>query len=249
MVSKRRSFMEFKKLKIILLMLFVLLAGTFYSCSKYKDSNIISLEDSSDGTSVSVRDEELGHLEESQATNTDINLPEESSKNPDLDNDIDAQGETVNTPNFIYVHISGAVNNPGVYSVEESTRLYELIKIAGGLTSDAAGDYVNQAATLADSQQVYIPTTKEVKDSSNWQLTYSRDNGKESQGAVSSKVNINKASKEELMTLSGIGEAKANSIIQYREKHGSFKRIEDIMKISGIKQAAFNKISEDITVD
>ena len=68
------------------------------------------------------------------------------------------------------------------------------------------------------------------------------------QAAGQIKVNINIASREELMTLTGIGQARADDIIRYRQEHGSFKRIEDIMKVSGIKEAAFQKIKDSITV-
>ena len=101
-----------------------------------------------------------------------------------------------------------------------------------------------------DGEQVYIPTNKELED---LQVSIPLDLAKGSsnlqEDSKSNKVNINIASKDELMTLTGIGEAKASSIIDYREKHGRFNRIEDIMNISGIKEAAFNKISEFITVD
>lgn len=239
--------MELKNIKIVILMLFVLLAGSLYSCNNNKDSDIISLEDSSDNQVDSKQDDDLGQ-EESQINNADIDL-EESSDKSELIIDKDKQETSTDNPKLIYVHISGAVNKPGVYGIADHTRLYELIDIAGGLASNAAGDYVNQAANLMDSQQVYIPTIEEVKESGVWQPPDTSNQEFLSSDKASSKVNINKASKEELMTLTGIGEAKATSIIQYRDKHGGFKRIEDIMNISGIKQAAFNKISEDITVD
>lgn len=228
--------MDFNKIKIILIVLFVLMAGILYSCSNSKNSGIIDL----DKTDTSKTD---GNLPGSNLI--DSNLIG-GDKSPNHDNPV--QGDTSKEPfnegqNLIYIHICGAVNKPDVYEVEEGTRLYELVKVAGGLTSDAAGDYINQASIVEDGQQVYIPTNEELEDSNFTSPIASLI--EEANG----KVNINKASKEELMTLSGIGESKANTIIEYRQKYGDFKRIEDIMNINGIKGAAFNKISEFITVN
>ena len=153
------------------------------------------------------------------------------------------EASIIESETIIYVHICGAVNKPDVYEINQNTRLYELVKLAGGFTNDAANDYINQATILNDGQQVYIPTKKEVED-----LDFQSPIN-ESVETASEKININKASKEELMTLTGIGESKANSIIDYRQKNGNFKKIEEIMNISGIKDSVFSKISDDITVD
>lgn len=251
--------MEFKSIRIVILMLFVLLAGTLYSCNSNKGSDIISLEsssedsleDSSENKFISNIDENTEKLEESASTNSNANQLDKSSSNnnPELEEEKQIKENLTENSKLIYVHISGAVNVPGVYAVEEQTRIYELIEIAGDLSIDAAGDYINQAATLMDSQQVYIPTKEEVEESRVWIPTDPPNIGVLPKEEGSSNVNINTASKEELMTLAGIGESKAKSIIEYREKHGGFKRKEDIMNISGIKQAAYSKISENITVD
>lgn len=135
--------------------------------------------------------------------------------------------------NSIYVFVCGAVNNPGVYEVSEGSRAFEVIEAAGGFTAEAADYVVNQAEVLKDETKLYIPTIEEVEEQSS---------------SGSGKVNINFATKEELMTLPGVGEAKANQIIQYRNENGSFVRIEDIMLISGIKEGLFEKIKEYITI-
>ena len=137
----------------------------------------------------------------------------------------------------IYVHICGEVNNPGVYELDAGSRIFEAVGAAGGMTKAAAEDSVNQAEVLTDGQQVYLPSLEEVQNQM-----------QETAAAESGKVNINKASKEELMTLPGIGESKADAIIRYREECGNFDSIEGIMEIEGIKEGVFRKIEERITV-
>lgn len=144
---------------------------------------------------------------------------------------------TEETPEKIYVHICGEVKKPGVYELNDGSRIFEAIEAAGGMTKAAAGDSVNQAEALSDGQQLYIPSSAEIQ----------KEN-LETAEISDGKVNLNKASKEELMTLSGIGEAKAEAIIRYREENGSFRTIEDIMEIEGIKEGVFRKIEDQITV-
>jgi competence protein ComEA len=158
---------------------------------------------------------------------------------------------------YIYVHICGAVKKPDVYKVEKDSRLFDIIKLAGGLTNEAAGDFVNQAEAVSDGQKVYIPTKKETagmspleyaSDNSNSSTSMNTNTATGSTDMKSSKININTAGLNDLMTLSGIGEARANSIIAYRQEHGGFKTVEEIKNIDGIKDSVFNKISNFITV-
>ena len=111
------------------------------------------------------------------------------------------------------------------------------------MTEEADQNYLNQAESLKDGQQVYVPSKGEAEtDADSWKgerVMREKDNG---------KVNLNTAGKEELMTLTGIGEAKAESIIRYREENGGFQTPEDLMKIEGIKTGVFDKIKEQITV-
>ena len=135
--------------------------------------------------------------------------------------------------NKIYVFVCGAVKNPGVYELTQGSRAFEAIVAAGGFAEDAAENEVNQAEILKDEMKLYIPTWQEFE---------------RQQEEESDKININKASQADLMTIPGVGEAKANQIIQYREENGSFQNIEDIMLISGIKEGLFNKIKDYIKV-
>ncbi|MFI3212395.1 MAG: helix-hairpin-helix domain-containing protein [Eubacteriales bacterium] len=167
----------------------------------------------------------------------------------------------------IIVHICGAVVNPGVYILPQNSRVWDGVQLAGGFRDDASTDYINQAMELLDGVQVIVPTVEEVKTLKNGEDSEIADSfgvviteetpygvlgntsESENQTSVSDKVNINEADVSLLCTLSGIGEATAASIIAYREENGDFQVITDIMKVSGIKEASFSKIENDITVD
>lgn len=144
--------------------------------------------------------------------------------------------ETNEAAEMIFVHVCGEVKQPGVYELDAGSRVYMALDAAGGMTEAAAEDVVNQAEALSDGQQLYIPSKEEYMNQS-----------VQAEGSDGGKLNINKASKEELMTLSGIGEAKADAIIRYREENGNFQSIEEIMEIEGIKEGVFQKIEDGIT--
>ena len=133
----------------------------------------------------------------------------------------------------IFVFVCGAVVNAGVYELPVGSRVFEAVQMAGGFSENAATAQINQAEMLEDGIRLYIPTIDEMM---------------KEQSEEDGKVDINTAPKEELMTLPGVGEAKAALIIQYREEHGSFQTIEDIMNISGIKEGLFGKIKDYIKV-
>ncbi len=152
-----------------------------------------------------------------------------------------------NTKGTCVVHICGAVAAPGVYILEEGSRVYQVIEQAGGFCEDAEEAYLNQAELLVDGMKLYVPTKEEAAQagaSGNWQNTISA-------AALETKeslVNINTADEELLCTLPGVGSSKAKSIIAYREKNGDFQTIEDIMNVEGIKDGLFQKIKDSITV-
>ncbi|NLL78897.1 MAG: hypothetical protein GX234_03725 [Clostridiales bacterium] len=157
--------------------------------------------------------------------------------------------KTYESERYIYVHICGEVENPGVYRMYEGSRIYQAIECAGGMKPEAAEDAVNQALIVQDGMMVRIPSREEVKQSGvPEQFGVLKDAGT---AAVASdgRININTATESELCTLSGIGESRAKSIIQYRTEHGSFGKIEDIMKVDGIKSGAFAKIRDEIVVE
>lgn len=151
-------------------------------------------------------------------------------------------------PETLYVHVCGAVNAPGVYELKTDARIYEALEAAGGMTEDAAADWINQAEALSDGERIYVPMQEEAEESAQSVSGRWADPNGNAGGSVSDKININTAAKEELMTLSGIGASKAESILKYRQEHGNFQNIEDLKKIEGIKDGVFNKIKDDITV-
>ena len=175
---------------------------------------------------------------------------------PFRDENGSVQGEsTVETQEYVenseksgvYVYICGEAAAPGVYELSEDSRIYEAVDAAGGFTENAARESVNLASKVSDGMQITIYNKEEA---ASLPAGSGSAVGNTGQGGTSGSglVNLNTATKEELMTLKGIGEAKAEDIIRYREKSGGFKKIEDIMKISGIKEAGFQKIKDNITV-
>ena len=142
------------------------------------------------------------------------------------------------------VHICGAVKEPGVYSLPEGSRVVDAIRAAGGLTQDASERDVNQASVVADGMQIGVPTLEEVK-SGGYTWGAAAKGGGESEDGL---VDINTADAALLMTLPGIGQTRADAIVAYREQHGSFSTIEDIMKVDGIKEGSFAKLRDRITV-
>jgi competence protein ComEA len=158
-----------------------------------------------------------------------------------------SEGSTLLTSD-IYVHLCGAVMQPGVYQVPEQSRVIDLIEQAGGLAKEAAGDYINQAQQVTDGQRIYIPTKEEVKELSAVTDFLVDESNNEVSSPSKKLININLADTKELMELPGVGEAKAASIIEYRTANGGFQTIEELMKIPGIKEGLFNKVSSFISV-
>lgn len=158
---------------------------------------------------------------------------------PDSGDGADGSGQE----DAVYVYVCGAVNTPGVYELDKDARVFEAVERAGGMSGDASTDSVNLARTVTDGEQIYVLTKEEAQT-----LGAGVGENHITTGTEKTKVNINTASREELMTLTGIGEAKAGSIIRYREEHGGFGSIEELMEIEGIKEGVFGKIKEDITI-
>lgn len=167
-------------------------------------------------------------------------------------------------PSIIYVYVCGAVRSPGVCEMRSGMRVYEAIALAGGFSEDADEQWLNQAGEVYDGQKLYVYTTDETRQmeaeaaaigqrldpATVGQIGDATSGiaGVGQTGASENLVNLNTATREELMTLPGIGGAKADAILEYREAHGSFTSIEEIQNISGIKSAVFSKIEDRITV-
>jgi len=189
-------------------------------------------------------------------TETDLNADELEAREQ-VEESAGAESKASDTKEIV-VHICGAVKHPGVYHLTENQRLYEGINLAGGFREDADEDYLNQALRLEDGMKIVVPTIeetaqlKEVKEEpmiteENF-LQKGQPDNTESRENSEGKVNLNTADEALLCTLPGIGESRAKSIIAYRKEHGPFQKTEDVMKVSGIKEVAFTKIKEYVTV-
>lgn len=141
----------------------------------------------------------------------------------------------------VIVHVSGAVVSPGVYEIDSGMRVYDAINAAGGFLDSASDDNLNLAQIITDGEKITVLTKKQAKK-------IKKSDGGKSSTDNNILININTASKEELMNLPGIGEAKADAIIEYRENNGGFKSTDGIMGISGIKEGVYSKIEKYITV-
>jgi competence protein ComEA len=166
------------------------------------------------------------------------------SKDKDEDNmveniidETDVEGDT--HPEEIVVHISGQVHNPGIVKLEPGARVIDAVNAAGGLKKDADLDKINLARKLQDEEKIYIP---KIGEDISENISYFQN-----PAGGSNKININTCTKEELMSLPGIGEVLADRIIQYREKT-PFKKIEDLMNVSGIGEKKFESIKDMIIV-
>lgn len=189
------------------------------------------------------------------------------------ENSKDQKGTLEEVSSISKVDIKGAVKNPGVYDLESNSRVIDVINLAGGLKSNASTKYLNLSKRISDEMIIYVYTANQVNkmsvveeikeecscpvidtsscagssiivtdnNSSDNISSLDKDNEVEDK-----KISINNGTKEELMTLSGIGESKANAIIEYRNKNNGFKTLEELMNVSGIGEAAYNKIKDFI---
>lgn len=161
----------------------------------------------------------------------------------------------------ILVDIKGQIKSPGVYKMNAEERVNDVIKKAGGLTNLADTSMINLSQKVKDEMVIIIYSKKEVEEMNKKEPCVCPENNdaciKEENNIVTKnketqktndKISINKATKEELMTLDGIGEAKAESILEYRKEKGDFEKTEDIKEVSGIGDALYEKIKNKITL-
>ena len=167
-------------------------------------------------------------------------------------NEIEVKEEK-NNEEKVVVHVIGEVNNPGVVTLPEGSRIIDAINKAGGKTEEADLSKINLAFIVEDGTQIYIPRINEnlnqvnlISDGAGVGIIINDSNLEENELEV--KVNINTANKEKLETLPGIGETTAQKIIDYRETNGKFKTIEDIKNVSGIGEAKYESLKDKITV-
>lgn len=222
---------------LLLIILWCSLAG----CGKEEGISLEEITDDAQTEQDSVQKKEADDKEDSAKTEKD-----------------EDRSETDFESGVLSVYVCGAVHTPGVYELPAGSRLYQAVDAAGGMLEDADQNYLNLAMELTDGMKLQVPTKEEALAGTvagEWteideQMFGERSaDSKETDSGTAGLVNINTADAALLMTLPGIGEAKAKSIIAYREEKGAFKKIEDIMNITGIKQAVYDKIKSAICVN
>lgn len=199
-------------------------------------------------------------------------IKEEKSKPEVITKKEEKEEDKKEIKKYIYVDLKGAVKNPNVYKIEEGTRIIDLINLAGGINQDADTSILNLSKILKDEMCIIIYTKNEINeyrkslmkvkeinqkleekivsidDFNDAEITKSekKTTKKQETSKMDSKISINNANKDELQTISGIGESRAEAIIKYREENGLFKSIDDIKNVSGIGESLFEKIKEYI---
>lgn len=223
-VKKRQNRCR-KHAKILAAMLVFLLCGCNHRDTEYK------LTDSTSESTV-----ETASDTRTETDSTETESGESSGK----------EGESA-SEETVQVYICGAVAFPGVYTLPRGSRVVQAVEAAGGFLADAEEKILNLARKVEDGEQITVWTREEAKERGETE-PQQMDAGGAEQTSGSGKVNLNTAGKEELMTLSGIGESRADAILAYREANGSFGSIEEIMNIEGIKEKMFEKIRGSIEV-
>ena len=249
------------RLQVLVVLLFIGIAGAVFVFSGKNEGKETGLEVVEDMSSGSANYSRSGYDKTVDSALVD-NKKEEFTKNS-RGKSADVQPTGEESPNAgagrIFVHVCGAVKKEGVYELSPDARVVDAIRAAGGCTKKAASFGINQAEALKDGVQVYVPTKAEIKKETNGVgslasfgtegvRTGLSSQGMNPGGGGDALININLATKEELMKLNGVGEAKAELIITYRQSKGGFRDIKDIMKIKGIKQKFFDKIKDKICI-
>ena len=212
---------------------------------------------------LAAEDDDTDEAEAVSTTEDDGQTNNASEKTSEaVHEEMEQTDNTVNEKETVFVYVCGAVLNSGVYELAAGSRIYQAIDAAGGFTEEAAERMLNLASEVTDGQQITVYTQAEV-DAGLAADALGTDGAENVTGTVDSvqnfagntvsassggKINLNTASLEELQTLSGIGESRAQAIITYRETHGGFTSIDEIKNISGIKEKVFEKIKEEIEV-
>ncbi len=178
---------------------------------------------------------------------------DKTTKDPEIKN------ETQNIiENYIYVDIKGSIKNPGVYKLKSDSRVVDAIEASGGILENANTRFINLSKALKDGDVIVVYSNEEIQNAREEEKIVietpcvceevKNDACYKEEINESGKININTASIDELKTLSGIGDAKAKAIIDYREKNGMFKNIEEIKNITGISETIYEKIKNNIVI-
>ena len=225
------------KVKIIAAVICVIILGVFY----------MVFGPGKAGEKEQVFASDAGHFSEKNETEADSARSSTPMKNDG--------SEAKSTETKVYIYVSGAVKNPGVYTFDRCPRAVEAVDKAGGFTKKADASSVNLALLLEDGTQLDIPRKGQSDTEGSSGGEVKQGSGVTTGGAgagspsqAGDRININTADESELMKIPGIGQAKAAAIISYRNEHGRFAKPEDIKNISGIKDGVYTKVKDYITV-
>lgn len=187
--------------------------------------------------------------QENQENQPKEEVQEESKGEPEGE----AEKEILEEPACIWVDVSGAVARPGVYELPENARVFEAIEAAGGFLEQADAQWMNQAATLTDGEKIQVYTKEETEAFKAQGMTSEEASARQESAApkeeTKGKVNLNTATLEGLQEIPGIGEVRAQAILEYRQQAGGFKSVEEIQEVPGIKGKTYEKIADYICVD
>lgn len=244
-----------KKEKIIgsLIIAVVAIGFLFVGYSKTNDKKIS--EDDMERLFLNAEKEEDESESNLKETKKNDDIEENEKVNSNESSEEDSDNSNIEK---IVVEIKGEVKNPNVYVLESGSRIYELIEKAGGPTAEADLSNINRALYLSDGQCIVVRNINDAKEETgsleeklNGESIETIKNSlgeKEESSGENLIININTASKETLMTLNGIGESKAQAIIDYREEIGGFKSVDEITNISGIGEKTLEKIKDKISI-
>ncbi len=210
---------NYKIYALILFFIYIVIIWPMLQKQNLTNSNIITPNDNPSATGTTTSD--------ISETPSSINPEDKSSKEVSK----------------IVVDLRGAIKNPGIYHLSSDARMYELIKMAGGL-DHANVSCINKAQIISDESQIIIPKVEE--ECSNIDSPLPTNNS--AVQVTTQKININYADVSTLSTLPGIGATRAQDIINYRDTNGNFQKIEDIKNVSGIGEQTFSNIQELISI-
>ncbi len=234
-----------RKKKLIIVCFLVPALTCLFGCTKREQLTIMTREQETQKTQETEEDQSVIDKQAGRYEDMPENIPAGMSASEGQPQEPAPEPQTEQT---IFVHVCGAVRAPGVYELKSGSRVYEAVQAAGGFTDDAEENYVNQAQILSDGVKLTIPTVEEALAMPEGGID-TQAAGTAGQPADDGRININTASQQELCTIPGIGATRAAAIVQYRQEHGSFGSVEDIMKVTGIKEGTYEKIKDSIKVN
>ena len=174
---------------------------------------------------------EVAAVSKDSSTEKDVKKEEKEEKEEPVEQDL------------ITVDVKGAVKSPGIYDLPVGSRVNDVVQKAGGLTEQADSKSINLAQKVSDEALVYVPAKGEESASEK------TGSGAPSSTSKDKKVNLNKASLEELKQVKGLGGKRAQDIIDHRETNGKFKSVDELKKVSGIGAKTIEKLKDYVTVD